>query len=79
MARFRCRACGQEGETTRTGTSAPLRRADVVFALGIDELPDEFVDPPEGDAGDPDHSGRIRHLDARALGPGQGAAAAAAR
>jgi Zn finger protein HypA/HybF involved in hydrogenase expression len=44
MARFRCRACGQEGsfvyqagrhECPRCGSS------DVQFALGVEELPDD--------------------------------------
>jgi hypothetical protein len=47
MARFRCRACGQEGEFAYDPERHNCPRcgsADVVFALGIDELPDEFVE-----------------------------------
>jgi rubredoxin len=47
MARFRCAACGQEGEFAYD----PKRHAcpvcgssDVVFALPVDELPEEFVE-----------------------------------
>jgi hypothetical protein len=47
MARFRCRACGQEGEFAYNPHCHECPRcgsADVAFALGIDELPDEFVE-----------------------------------
>jgi hypothetical protein len=47
MARFLCATCGRDGEFVYD----PARHecpvcgsADVVFALGIDELPDEFVE-----------------------------------
>jgi hypothetical protein len=47
MARFRCRTCKQEG----TFVYDPQRHAcprcgssDVVFALQIDEMPDEFFE-----------------------------------
>lgn len=47
MARFRCIACGREGKFVYD----PARHecpvcgsADVVFALGTDELPDEFFE-----------------------------------
>lgn len=47
MARFRCAACGREGECIydKERHECPsCGSADVVFALGIDELPDEFVE-----------------------------------
>ncbi|MCP3471815.1 hydrogenase maturation nickel metallochaperone HypA [Bradyrhizobium sp. CCGUVB1N3] len=46
MARFRCRACGQEGEFTYIGGHECPRcgSADVQFALGIDEMPVELID-----------------------------------
>lgn len=47
MARFRCAACGEEGEFAYDPERDNCPRggsADVVFALGIDELPDEFVE-----------------------------------
>lgn len=47
MARFRCRACGQEGEFTYIGGHECPRcgSADVQFALGIDEMPVEAHRP----------------------------------
>jgi uncharacterized OB-fold protein len=47
MARFRCAACGREGEFVYDPQRHACPRcgsADVVFALGIEELPDEFVE-----------------------------------
>jgi hypothetical protein len=47
MARFRCIACGQEGEFAydpERHNCPHCGSADVVFPLGIDELPDEFVE-----------------------------------
>jgi len=47
MAKFRCRACGQEGEVVYDPTHHACPRCgslDVVFALPIDELPDKFVE-----------------------------------
>jgi uncharacterized Zn finger protein (UPF0148 family) len=43
MARFRCRACGQEGTFEYEGRHVcPLCGSrDVQFALSIDELPDD--------------------------------------
>ncbi len=46
MARFRCAACGREGEFAYDPQRHECPRcgaSDVVFALGIDELPDEFI------------------------------------
>ncbi|MFK4500246.1 transposase [Bradyrhizobium japonicum] len=46
MARFRCGACGREGEFAYDPQHHECPRCgsfDVVFALNIDELPDEFV------------------------------------
>jgi hypothetical protein len=47
MAGFRCAACDQEGECVYeiTRHECPVcGSADVVFALPVDELPDEFVE-----------------------------------
>jgi hypothetical protein len=47
MARFRCAACGQEGELVYDPQRHECPRcgsSDVVFALQIDELPDEFIE-----------------------------------
>lgn len=47
MARFRCRACGREGEFTYDPTRHECPRCgspDVQFALGIDEMPEELID-----------------------------------
>jgi len=47
MARFRCAACGQKGECIYDpeGHACPRCGSSVVvFALQIDELPDEFID-----------------------------------
>lgn len=47
MARFSCAACGQEGDFTFDPTrhECPLCGSnDVVFALGIDEMPDELFE-----------------------------------
>lgn len=46
MARFRCRACRQEGEFTYAGAHECPRcgSPDVQFALGIEEMPDELID-----------------------------------
>jgi len=47
MARFRCGACGQEGEFTYDPKRHACLRcgsSEVVFALPIDELPDELVE-----------------------------------
>jgi hypothetical protein len=47
MARFRCAACGQEGEFVNDPTRHECPRcgsSDVVFALPVDELPDEFIE-----------------------------------
>jgi rRNA maturation endonuclease Nob1 len=43
MARFRCRACGQEGTFVYTGGHACPKcgSPDVQFALSIDELADD--------------------------------------
>jgi hypothetical protein len=46
MARFRCAACGRKGECDYEPHrhECPLcGSADVVFALAIDELPEELV------------------------------------
>ena len=46
MARFRCAACEREGECDYEADrhECPLCGSpNVVFALGIDELPEEFV------------------------------------
>ncbi|UFW48183.1 MULTISPECIES: hypothetical protein [Bradyrhizobium] len=46
MARFRCGACGKDGEFTYDPTQHKCPRCgsnDVVFALAMDELPDEFA------------------------------------
>jgi hypothetical protein len=47
MARFRCAACRQEGEIIydpRRHACPRCGSPDVVFALQIDELPDEFIE-----------------------------------
>lgn len=47
MARFRCRACGQEGEFTYDPTRHECPRCvspDVQFALALDEIPEELID-----------------------------------
>jgi rubredoxin len=47
MARFRCRVCGQEGEFIYDPEhhACPVcGSSDVVFALPMDELPDELFD-----------------------------------
>jgi hypothetical protein len=47
MARFRCRACGQEGEFAYDPTRHQCPRCgalDAQFALGIDEMPEELID-----------------------------------
>jgi hypothetical protein len=47
MARFRCPACGQEGDFVYQAGQHECPRCgsiDVQFALGIEELPDEFVE-----------------------------------
>jgi len=47
------------------------RRRSECQPLCLSHLPAECsrrADPPEGNAGDPDHGGRIRYVDARALG-----------
>lgn len=47
MARFRCSACGKEGEFTDAPTRHECPRCgspDVQFALGIDEMPEELID-----------------------------------
>jgi hypothetical protein len=43
MARFRCRACGQEGTFVYSGGHACPRcgSPDVQFAIGVEELPDD--------------------------------------
>ena len=44
MARFRCRACGQQGEFAYDPMKHECPRCcspDVQFALGIEEIPDE--------------------------------------
>jgi Zn finger protein HypA/HybF involved in hydrogenase expression len=43
MARFRCRACGQEDTFVYSGGHACPRcgSADVQFAIGVEELPDD--------------------------------------
>ena len=49
MASFRCAACGQEGEH-HYDPDPEMHRCprcgsrDVVFALAVDELPDEFFE-----------------------------------
>jgi hypothetical protein len=47
MARFRCISCGREGECVYDPGrhECPVcGSADVVFALGTEELPDEFFE-----------------------------------
>jgi primosomal protein N' len=47
MARFRCSACGQEGDFTYDPTRHECPRCGsnhVVFALGIEEMPDELFE-----------------------------------
>jgi hypothetical protein len=47
MARFRCRACGQEGEfiyDLKRHECPRCSSIDVQFALGIDEMPEELID-----------------------------------
>lgn len=47
MARFRCAACGKDGEVDYDPTRHQCTRcgsSDVVFALSIDELPDELIE-----------------------------------
>jgi len=47
MARFRCSACGREGrcDYRADGHRCPLcGSADVVFAVAVEELPDEILD-----------------------------------
>jgi hypothetical protein len=47
MARFRCAACDREGEFVydpQCHECPCCGSKDVVFALAIDELPDEFTD-----------------------------------
>lgn len=47
MARFRCRACGQEGELTYDPARHECRcrgSPDVQFALGAEEMPEELID-----------------------------------
>ncbi|MVT52590.1 hypothetical protein GPL17_19090 [Bradyrhizobium yuanmingense] len=47
MARFRCRACGQEGGFTYDPTrhECPCCGSpDVQFALGAEEMPEELID-----------------------------------
>ncbi|TCU60486.1 hypothetical protein EDE08_1217 [Bradyrhizobium sp. R2.2-H] len=47
MARFRCRACGQEGEFVYDPKRHECPRCDspdVQFALGMDEMPEELID-----------------------------------
>jgi hypothetical protein len=47
MARFRCGTCGQEGEFVYDPERHECPRcgsSDVVFALAIDELPDDFIE-----------------------------------
>lgn len=45
MARFRCRACGEEGAFFYDGRNAcpNCNSPDVQFALGIEELPDDVI------------------------------------
>ena len=46
MARFLCTACGRKGECvyeTQRHECPDCGSVDVVFALAIDELPDELV------------------------------------
>jgi anaerobic ribonucleoside-triphosphate reductase len=53
MAKYRCRACGQEGESLYEPERYACPRCgslDVQFALGAEELPDEFfeaLNPPK--------------------------------
>jgi hypothetical protein len=47
MARFRCAACGRNGECEYDADrhQCPLcGSSDVVFALAVEELPDEVLD-----------------------------------
>jgi DNA-directed RNA polymerase subunit RPC12/RpoP len=49
MARFRCAACSQEGEFVYDPDPEMHRcplcgSRDVVFALPVDELPEEFIE-----------------------------------
>ena len=47
MARFRCAACGQEGEFDYDPERHECPRcgsSDVVFAIRTDELPAEFIE-----------------------------------
>lgn len=47
MARYRCRACGQEDECVHDPERHACPRCgsrDVQFALGVEELPDEFFE-----------------------------------
>ncbi|WP_426532965.1 hypothetical protein [Bradyrhizobium sp. McL0615] len=47
MARFRCRACGQEGDFVYQAERHECPRCasiEVQFALGVEELPDGFVE-----------------------------------
>ena len=46
MAKYRCRACGKEGSLVHDGRhECPnCGSMDVQFALGIEELPDEFFE-----------------------------------
>lgn len=47
MARFRCRACGQEDEFTYDPTRQKCPRCGspgMQFALGIEEMPEELID-----------------------------------
>lgn len=47
MARFRCRACGQQGEFTYDPARHECPRCsspDVQFAIAIHEMPEELID-----------------------------------